>query len=131
MARFKNAPQVHEGKIIYGDNIVSEIVLLAIKEIPNVELDSEKPNYFFGANAIKVRNEKDNIHVDVSVKIHFSQSVSDMAFKIQEAVRHTVESMTEYHVASVNVNIVGVIFDDKDDKVEETAETNVETIQEG
>lgn len=131
MARFKNAPQVHEGKIIYGDNIVSEIVLLAIKEIPNVELDSDKANYFLRNNAIKVKKEKDDIHVEVSVKIHFSQSVSDMAFKIQEAVRHTVETMTEYHVANVNVNIVGVVFDDKIAEPAEPAEPNVETVQEG
>ena len=57
-----------------------------------------------------------------------------MGFKIQEAVRHTVETMTEYHVANVNVNIVGVVFDDKiaePAEPTEPAEPNVETVQEG
>ena len=36
-----------------------------------------------------------------------------MAFKIQETVRHNIESMTEYKVASVNVIVKGVFFDNK------------------
>ena len=45
------------------------------------------------------------------------QSVAEMAFKIQESIRHNVESMTEFHVANVNVNIRGVYFEDElDDK---------------
>ena len=36
-----------------------------------------------------------------------------MAFKIQESVRHNIESMTEYRVMSVNVIVKGVTFEDK------------------
>ena len=42
MARFKKVPvSTNEGKIVYGDGIVDGIVLLAINEIPNVELYSQ------------------------------------------------------------------------------------------
>jgi len=113
MARFKKLPiNTHEGKIIYGDGIVDGIVLLAIQEIPFVELYATAPNNKMTSSAIKVKFEKDGVHVDVNVKIHFSQSVADTSFKIQESVRHNVESMTEYHVASVNVLISGIIFDE-------------------
>ena len=50
--------------------------------------------------------------MDICVKIHFSQRVSETVFKIQEAVRHSVESMTEYHIQSVNVIVTGVYFDE-------------------
>ena len=113
MARFKKLPiNTHEGKIIYGDGIVDGIVLLAIQEIPFVELYATAPSNKMTSSAIKVKFEKDGVHVDVNVKIHFSQSVADTSFKIQESVRHNVESMTEYHVASVNVLISGIIFDE-------------------
>ena len=117
MAYFKKIPQVHEGKVVYDDNIIDHIVLLAVKELPFVRLHSDAPHNNMRSGAIKIRKEKDGIHVDVTVKIHHSQCVSDMAFKIQEAVRHAVETMTEFHVASVNVNICDVMFEDKTEDV--------------
>jgi uncharacterized alkaline shock family protein YloU len=75
------------------------------------------------SSAIKVSFDKDGVHVDVAVKIHYSQCVSDLAFKIQEAIRHNVEAMTEYHIASVNVNVKGIMFDDKvEDKTVNTSQ---------
>ena len=113
MARFKKVPQAHEGKVVYYDGIISGIVLLAVKEIPFIELDTKETSSLSRNNAIKVRRDRDEIHIDVTVKIHFTQNVSDMSFKIQEAIRHNVEAMTEYHVASVNVHISAVSFEDK------------------
>ncbi len=115
MARFKKFPvNGHEGRLVYGDGIVDDIVKLAIDEIPNVDLDYSHP--VIHGEPAKVVFERDGVHVDVSVVIHFMQSVSEIAFKIQEAVRYNVESMTEFHVANVNVLINGVSFADVDDK---------------
>jgi uncharacterized alkaline shock family protein YloU len=114
MARFKKVPlSTREGKITYGNGIVDGIVLLAINEIPDVELYSTAPHNKMRSSAIKVKIEKDGVHVDITVKTHYSQNIADVAFKIQEAVRHNVEAMTEYHVASVNVIIKGVTFEEK------------------
>ena len=125
MARFKKIPvNAHQGKITYGDGIVDGIVLLAVAEIPYVELYSSGTKKKMRSSAINVNFDKDGVHVDVIVKIHYSQCVSDMAFKIQEAVRHNVEAMTEYHIASVNVIVRGIIFKEKDDKVITIANEN-------
>ena len=114
MAQFKKIPlKQRESKIIYGAGIVDEIVKLAVSELENVELcNSSLKNDKVKGSAIKVTVDKDGVHVQVEVKIHYNQCVSDVAFKIQEAVRHNVEAMTEYHVASVNVVFDGVSFDD-------------------
>ena len=117
MARFKKVPQVHEGKVVYYDGIINGIVLLAINEIPYIELDAKDVSSLSRNNAVKVKREKDGIHIDVTVRIHYTQNVSDMAFKIQEAIRHNVEAMTEYHVASVNVHISDVSFEDKTEEI--------------
>ncbi|MBE7083655.1 MAG: Asp23/Gls24 family envelope stress response protein [Clostridiales bacterium] len=125
MARFKKLPvNVNEGKVVYGEGIVDNIVLLAVKEIPYVELYNQQSNDKMKNSSIKVFIEKDGVHVDVVVKIHYTQSVSDMAFKIQEAVRYSVESMTEYHIANVNVSIKGVMFEDKIDEKPVQKEVN-------
>ena len=114
MARFKKLPvSGHEGKIIYGEGIVDSIVLIAIREVPNVELYNQPQDDKMRNNSIIVAIEKEGVHVDVMVKIHYTQNVSDVAFKIQEAIRYNVEAMTEYHVASVNVIVRGVLFTDK------------------
>ena len=114
MTPFKKVPiNANEGKIIYGDGIVDGIVLLAINEIPNVELYSPSNSKKMKNSAISVRREKDGVHVEVTVKTHYMQSISDVAFKIQETVRHNVEAMTEYRIASVNVIVKGVTFEEK------------------
>ena len=119
MARFKKIPQSrHEGKIIYGEGIVDGIVILSLKEVDFVELFAPAPRSKLRSSAIKVTYEKDGVNIDVAVKLHYSQCVSDVAFKIQEAIRHNVESMSEYHVLSVNVIVKGVIFGDMPKKVE-------------
>ena len=122
MARFKKVlSSTHEGKITYGDGIVDGIVLLALKEVPNVELFNVPGPKKMRSNSIKVFIEKDGVHVDITVKTHFSQNVADVAFKIQEAVRHNVEAMTEYRIASVNVIVKGVTFEDKTSLTSETS----------
>ena len=113
MARFKKIPQrKQEGKIIYKEGIVDDIVLLSVSELEYVEFVSFIKNNEMKSKAIKVTYDKDGVHVDVLVKIHYSQCISDVAFRIQEAIRHDVESMTEYKIASVNVSVDGVFFDD-------------------
>ena len=74
MARIKKLPlNGHEGKIIYGDNIVDGIVLLAMREVPNVELFYSTLEDKMTNKSIKVFLEKDGVHVDVVVKILHSQ----------------------------------------------------------
>lgn len=115
MANFNKINQAkREGKIVYGDGIVDGIVLLAVSELENVELYKIGNKKSVHNNAIKVVFDKSNrVIVDVVVTINYNQSVSEMAFKVQEAIRHNVEAMTEYHVENVNVHVYGVTFDDK------------------
>ena len=113
MVHYNKIPQAkREGKIVYGDGIVEGIVHLAVSEIDNVELYSNGKKKSV-KKAIKAVFDKSGVTVDVAVKINYMQSVSDMAFKVQEAIRHNVESMTEYQVQSVNVHVFGVSFEDK------------------
>lgn len=121
MARFKKFSQKKkEGRIVYKNGIVDGIVMLAVSQIPMAQLFTCPNSTNTKSSSVKVTYDKEGVNVDIVVKIHFSQSISDMAFKIQEAVRHDVESMTEYHIASVNVIVKSVYFDDNtEEKIEE------------
>lgn len=108
----KFRPRENRDKLIYGDGIVEGIVLLAVSEIPYAEIYRGVGGRKQSEDAVKVVIDRNNVSVDVVVSIHYSQCVSDMAFKIQEAVKYNVESMTDYNVVSVNVNVMGVMFDE-------------------
>ncbi len=117
MKRFKNYPQKKQAdKIVYADGIVDGIVLLAISELPNVELCSDVSYVKNTSKSIKVLFVNEGVSVEVKVKIHYSQNVTDMAFKIQEAIRHNIESMTDYNVINVNVIVNDVLFTEQPDK---------------
>ena len=129
---FKKIPsETHEGKIVYNNGILDNIVILAVSEIDGAEVflphegDSKSAK-----KSVKVKQEKDGIYVSVDVVINASLSVPDMAFKIQENIKHNVEAMTGYHITNVDITVQGVIFDDehKDNKtVEEPVEEELET----
>lgn len=124
MARFKKIIRnKKEGKITYNKGIVDNIVFLAVSEIEKVELSVAAQQNKMKSSAVKVTFEKGCVHIDVTVKIHYTERISEMAFKIQEAIRHNVEAMTEYSVGSVDVFVNGIMFDEP---IETTTEVTSE-----
>ena len=101
----KPAPRTNDGKVTYGSGILTNIISYAVEEISDVALyQSSNPiNYVF---------DKKGVAVDVDIKINYTCNVSEMAFKVQESIRHNVEAMTEYKINTVNVNVKDVFFDD-------------------
>ena len=57
-----------------------------------------------------VAAQMDGIYADISVVVDYGYNVPEVAFKIQQTVKHNVEAMTEYKVAKVDVYVVGVDF---------------------
>ena len=115
MSYFKKIPsQIHEGKIVYGEGILDNIVILAVSEIEGVEVYLPHEGKSKSAvKSVKVRPEKDGVYVDVYVVVDSSYSVPEVAFRVQENIKHNVEAMTEYHIAEVNVIVKGVSFNEE------------------
>ena len=113
MAYLKHVPSNgHEGKIVYNGGILNGIVLLAIEEIEGADIATIKSK-FGTKKSIKTKLDKDGtVSVSVFVNIHCNASVSDIAFKLQENIKHNIEAMTEYHVKNVDINVEGIIFDE-------------------
>ena len=85
--------------------------MLAVSELPYVELYHSNSKVM-KSNSIFVTFDKKGVNVEVGVVIHYTQRVSEVVFKVQEIIRHNVESMTEYMISSVDVVIKGVNFDE-------------------
>ncbi len=124
MARFKKfTPERQEGKVYYANGIVDNIVMLAVAELPYVQLFHYNSKTM-KSNSIFVTIDKKGVSVEVGVIIHYSQRVSETVFAVQEAIRHNVESMTEYKIASVDVVIRGVTFEELKAETKNTDEKN-------
>lgn len=119
-----NTKDTQSGKIVYNAGIVYNIVALAIAEVDGaLPLDGKK-------NGISLFLEKDGIYADVSVVVKYGYNVPELAYRIQQSVKQSVENMTHYRVAEVNVHVRDVVFTDAPvpvEKEEETEETATES----
>lgn len=105
MAHLRHDPTTtQKGKVTYNSNIVSGIVALAVSEVEGVALLASKNK------GIKLVFDKQGINADISVRVDSNANVSSLAFKIQQSIKHNVESMTNYKVIKVNVHIQDVNF---------------------
>ena len=105
MAHIRHDPtSTQKGKITYNSGIVSGIVALAINEVDGVTLLNTKNK------GIKLNFEKQGIAADISVKVDSNNNVPSLAVRIQQSIKHNVESMTNYKVSKVDVHIQDVDF---------------------
>lgn len=105
MAHIRHDPTTtQKGKITYNASIVSNIVAIAVNEVEGVSLLTAKNK------GVKLAFDKQGIIADISVKVDNTFNVASLAFKIQQSIKHNVESMSNYKVAKVNVHIQDVNF---------------------
>lgn len=105
MAHMRHDPtSTQKGKVSYNSGIVSGIVALAVSEVEGVSLLNTKNK------GIKLNFDKQGILADIGVKVEYGYNVPSLAFRIQQSIKHNVESMTNYKVAKVDVHIQDVDF---------------------
>lgn len=92
------------GKVVYNTGIVQNIVALAVAEVEGVIPSQSKKE------GVSLYLEKDGVYVDISVVVKYGYNVPDLAYRIQQTVKQSVENMTRYKVAEVNVHIHDVVF---------------------
>ena len=101
-----NSKEAQNGKIVYNAGIVHNIVALAIAEVEGaLPVQGKK-------NGISLYLEKDGIDADVSVVVKHGYNVPELAYRIQQSVKQSVENMTKYKVAEVDVHVRDVVFED-------------------
>lgn len=93
------------GKVVYNVGILHNIVNLAVAEVEGTVYDLENKK-----NASSLYVERDGIYVDVSVVVKYGYNVPELAYRIQQTVKQSVENMTHFKVAEVDVHVVDVVF---------------------
>lgn len=69
------------------------------------------------AKGVKIELEGKKVTVDLFVNVKYGVRIPDVAWSAQQAVKKAVENMTGLEVASVNINVQGIIFEKKETKV--------------
>lgn len=118
-----NTKDSQSGKVVYNAGIVHNIVALAVAEVEGAVLVQSKKS------GISLYLEKDGIYVDVSVSVKYGYNVPELAYRIQQSVKQSVENMTKYKVAEVDVHIRDVVFMDAPVLEKETEEEVAEDTQ--
>ena len=121
--RKQKLTQSEEGSLSYKRNVVLSIVKLATQEISGIASLSNKGvsvvkkilNKSCHRGVIIEFGEDDDVYVDVFVNVLFGYSVKDVSFRVQENIKSSIESMTEFKVAAINVNVIGVVFNNTED----------------
>ncbi len=115
MSNFKlTSNDKQKGKIVYNAGIVQNIVELAVAEVEGTIPTSQGKK-----GGISLYLEKEGIYVDVSVVVKYGYNVPELAYRIQQSVKQSVENMTRFKVAEVNVHIQDVLFCDAPAEKEE------------
>ncbi len=107
MSNFKLTSNNKEnGKVVYSKSILGDIVSNAVAEVEGIV-----PNHAGARNGISFFVEKDGVYVDVSVTVKYGYNVPELAYRVQQSVKQSIENMTNFKVAEVDVHILDVTFD--------------------
>ena len=105
------------GKVMFNKDIINSIILLATKEINGVaSMDKTSQNCLVQLvkgkkdNGVKVVNNNGEVVVDVFINIFSDANVKEIAWRIQENIRTSVQSMMDIKIKAVNVNVIDVDF---------------------
>jgi uncharacterized alkaline shock family protein YloU len=74
---------------------------------------------------VKVEIDGKDVTIDFYILVEYGARIPEVAWRIQEKVKSTVESMTGMNVTAINIHVQGISFDKlkEDKKHEESAKT--------
>ena len=110
------------GEVKISEDVVEVLTDKAAKEIDGVAglaagfLDSVADVFGkkkSGAKGVDVEIKENAASITVHVIIKYGCRIPEIAWRIQEAVKNTVESMTSLEVLKVNVYVDGVKFEEE------------------
>lgn len=89
------------GQVKISNEVIVTIAGLAALEVENVETITTITDKLLKNNGVKIQIDEEQIILDIYVNIEFGESIPDTAFKIQENVKNTVETMTGLEVSLI------------------------------
>lgn len=115
----KNKSPINRGKVDINRDILLSIINLAAKEINGVEkltnsyLPLVKRPFKSKTEGVAIKFEANGtIKVDIYMVVKNGYSVPDIAFRVQENVKNSLNSMVGLKPGKINVHVMDVAIDD-------------------
>lgn len=96
-----------DGDVTYGNHVLRSIVQLATQEISGVGSLQGK--------GVRIDVLGNVVNINVSINVFYGVSCADVAFRIQNNIKRNIETSTTFKAGKINVNILGVEFQDNKD----------------
>lgn len=109
---------LENGSLMISEDVIASIVEQAVTEVEGIVGLNVKPGADIAdmigkkswGKGMKITIGEDNaLKIDCNVNIGYGQSVVTVAKAVQETVTSAIESTAGVRVASVNVNVCGII----------------------
>ena len=106
------------GSVMISEDVIATIVSHAVSEVEGIIGLAVKPGADiaeiigkknWGKGLKVIIGENNELSIDCNVTVNYGQSVVTVAKSVQEAVASAVESIAGVAVASVNVNVCGIV----------------------
>ena len=81
------------GQVKISNDVVATIAGLAALEVEGVETNTTFTDKILKNNGVKIQIEEEEVSLDVMVMIDYGVSIPEIALKIQENVKNTVERL--------------------------------------
>ncbi|MGI8316186.1 Asp23/Gls24 family envelope stress response protein [Halobacillus mangrovi] len=114
------------GNIEIAPEVIEVIAGIAVSEVAGVA--SMRGNFASGVaerlgkkdhgKGVKVELTEDGILIDAYVVVDYGISIPDTAQKIQDNTRQALKNMTALEINEINVHVVGVKMDSKEEEIE-------------
>ncbi|MCP8616817.1 Asp23/Gls24 family envelope stress response protein [Salirhabdus salicampi] len=115
LGKVEIAPEVIEVIAGIAANEVSGVAQMRGNFASNVTERFGKKNHGKG---VKVELVDEGVKIDVYSVLEFGVSIPTVAQKIQDNIQQALKNMTALHVTEVNVHIVGVQMESKEDETD-------------
>ncbi len=113
-----NKPRT-KGSCVISDEVIATIAGAAAREVPGVTGLANRPANIKGLvtstaqRSVVVNSRESTMSLDVYVTICSDGKIQEIATAVQRDVKSAVQAMTGKPVTRVNVNIAGVVFEEK------------------
>ncbi|QUL98930.1 MAG: Asp23/Gls24 family envelope stress response protein [Candidatus Fermentithermobacillus carboniphilus] len=112
-------PQDSEVKI--SDEVIAAIASVAASQVQGVAAMSGNLVGDLGAilgrknvaRGVRVTTNEKDVVLDLYLNIKYGARIPEVAYKVQESVKRSVEGMTDLKVSQVNIHIQGVTFQEQ------------------
>lgn len=119
---------MNQGSVKISEEVIAGIASLAACEVEGVSKMASKTissakdiiaNFKQDAKGVSINNTDGVINFALNIVVDYGVKMQDVAEKVQTAVREAVENMTGLKVGNVNVLIVGMAAEKKEEAIEE------------